>query len=961
MNFNVLSGLRSNTTEKKRGGTSFWSAISNLHNASYSAKVAADRLQHTIRKDVAIRDAVAVLKQAKNNFQRYGATEAAMAVFNQNEQLSQSLGMAIPKVTAVNAAAVGKTCCNKISSKISDTVKYAKHYGNTVAVQSSTLINKTYALAEAQKYVLEMLCNRVSADIKTINAKQFSKATVCGYTRPIFMERIDALQYMADNLHRCNNLSQCNKMFAKQLSILGWNVSEDGEITEATPEEVAEQAPNEEEVMNPVADPETGEPIEGEETPALVEAPNEEQEEEEEIPASAPQEQPMAVFGWNPNTIKQAAASLHKLSNYSKQFAKTYSNMLASRKKLNSSVESYKGAIEKTPVLNTIESCRKYNAFVGNLICNFNTATNELVNQALAMYGILKDTETFQASANAVSVNSITAKTPWGLKKSGKGFFNADEIPEGDAEGEEDGSDVELPGDLEDDTEGPTKAEEPEEGATTDLYYDKKKKKLKTKKKSKSMTGTFMYDEDEIPEGDAEGEEDDAGVELPGDLEDDTEGPTKATDPEEDEKASDIWGTAMNSFLDEDEPAESEEETAEEGDTENEEEVSEEEETEAEETVDTEESEGDEETIEPEEDEESKASSESIMFFDEDEDTLPENTAEGEEDTSGVELPGDLEDDTEGPTEAEEPEEDGDGPAEEDTELPETEEQGIVEDPENEEATTAEDFWGNNSIPEGDANGETDDSDTELPGDLEDDTEGPTKATDPIARLYFNEDNESDGEDAESESEADESGDEEANGEESDDSASEPNADDDSEEEAEESGEGDEEESSPMKDFGWTNEDEPAESGDAVVEEDDIAEVDEEPTENEAVVEEETAEEPEGDGDEPADGSEASVETDDVDDDLDTVPKQSTYEADPDEDVEEESLAEDSWNNEDIEGPNTPDEYPTEPAETPDGVDSPNGDVDIPDAQTEPYMQPESTPPEDIPNTSINNRRKYFE
>ena len=60
----------------------------------------------------------------------------------------------------------------------------------------------------------------------------------------------------------------------------------------------------------------------------------------------------------------------------------------------------------------------------------------------------------------------------------------------------------------------------------------------------------------------------------------------------------------------------------------------------------------------------------------------------------------------------------------------------------------------------------------------------------------------------------------------------------------------------------------------------------------------------------------------------------------------------------DIVGPETPDEYPTEPTETPDGVD-PNGDVEIPDAQTEPYMQPESTPPEDIPDTSINDY--YFE
>jgi len=147
MSFHVLAGLNKKSTSKHISGASFWSAISNLQNDSFAAKVAGTRLTNTLKKDVAIRNAVAVLKQARNNFTKYGATEAAMAVFNQDNQLAQSLNISIPKVNSVNAVAIGKACCKRINSKINDTVQYANHYSNTTTAQMAVLINKTGALS----------------------------------------------------------------------------------------------------------------------------------------------------------------------------------------------------------------------------------------------------------------------------------------------------------------------------------------------------------------------------------------------------------------------------------------------------------------------------------------------------------------------------------------------------------------------------------------------------------------------------------------------------------------------------------------------------------------------------------------------------------------------------------------------------------------------------------------------
>ena len=64
MSFHVLAGLNKKSTSKHINGASFWSAISNLQNDSFAAKVAGTRLNNTLKKDVAIRSAVTVLKQA---------------------------------------------------------------------------------------------------------------------------------------------------------------------------------------------------------------------------------------------------------------------------------------------------------------------------------------------------------------------------------------------------------------------------------------------------------------------------------------------------------------------------------------------------------------------------------------------------------------------------------------------------------------------------------------------------------------------------------------------------------------------------------------------------------------------------------------------------------------------------------------------------------------------------------
>jgi len=1062
--------------------STFWSALSYLQNDAHAASLASNRLKNTIRKDVAVREAVSVLKQARANFRTYGATEAAMAIFNQGSQLSKSLGISIPKVTSVNAASVGKACVSKINGKINETVKYANHYGNTVVAQAANLINKTAKLAESQKYVLEMLYNRVSNDIKVVNAKQLGRTFISGYTRPIFMQRVDALSFIANNLHRYNTLDQCRKAFARQFNILGWNVSDEGEVTEAPEEEVAETSPDEQEVMNPVTDPDTDEPIEDEEAEKteLVETPPEAEEADEDPPAAAPQEQPMAVFGWNPSTMREATGSLYRLTNDVKKFSNAYRNLVATRKKISSSVESYRSSVEKNPIMNNIDNQRRYGAFVSGVIGAYTKASMEMINQVVSMYGALKDAEVFPSSSYAVSTKSITTRTPWGLNR--KGFLNTEEIP-GDAKGEEDESGTELPGDLTTETEGPTEATPPvEEEAATDIYYDRCK--TRPKKKAKKKSNMFIYDEDDLPEGDDQGEEDKSGTELPGDLEDDVEGPTEASDPVEeldgDSQATDFWSAASNDYFnmdededddfeaedakkrkskkrpvkkkrktrnwwDEDENTRETDEGEEEGDDDGEEDASgaalpgdledevegptkatdpidwwfnegEDEEGDSQiegdgdapaeggtSTEDEPEASGDgddpvnpnEEPVEQPaeggdepaelEDDEEAPSTEGIVFWDEDD--LPEGDDQGEEDDAGSKLAGDLEDDTDGPTESENPVEgEGDEPVDGDSSLPDSDDQGEVDDPANEKASTTSDYWYNRYFNEGGDEPETEeDEEEEEESDLDTEPEESTYTAEPEEEegdepadgseaedakkrkskkksakkrrksnvFFWDEDDETaaEGDETNEDEEAEEESEEleeeaEEQEEESENTGDEEGGDEDSDEEGDAPANHDEDEEGATdarkrksksktkrstkkrrKTRNWWDEGE--EEGDG--------ETTDEPLEDEG-------DEPANDNDEPVTPEEGDTEGgDDLEEEEDgnTSPL-----------VDFSYLNEADEDGDDIVGPNTPKDFPTEVTETPDGVD-PNAEVDIPDAQTEPYMQPESTPPEDIPNTTI--------
>ena len=146
----------------------------------------------------------------------------------------------------------------------------------------------------------------------------------------------------------------------------------------------------------------------------------------------------------------------------------------------------------------TIENCRKYNTLVGSLIVKYNDATTELVNQAVAMYGVLKDARCSQLPHTPVNVKSITAKTPWGLRN-GRGFFNEDAPP-------------------------PLKAMPMVKKMSLVLLSRanwklrpkvplRLKSLLKLLKAPVPVVDHFEYDnEDDIPEGDANGEEDAAGL-----------------------------------------------------------------------------------------------------------------------------------------------------------------------------------------------------------------------------------------------------------------------------------------------------------------------------------------------------------------------------------------------------------------------------------------------------------------
>lgn len=549
INLNLRSILapakhRSVRAQKVASKGFFWIHLSNMQNCQVALQMKGDKITRVICQDKAVYDAVATLKQAKALITEHGATEGLMAVFNDGNQLGQAIGIEIPEVTSLNYRQVGQLCCEGIDSTVEGAYDKVCEFFHALAHTVCDYLDKLCETSKCQQETLTDLANDLLGNIETIDAGAFATDEVFGFTQPVFMDRIKALEEINGAMPSLDpeNLSKIEG----SLKVLGYQVEEKVAIVEE-PAAVAEaEAPAPEEVMSaPVAETpaepaKSQEELEAEpqrEEPAAIPA---------EAPADAPQEQEMAVFRWTPANLKEAvlalAAVIGKCDNIAKAkdiVCKCKAEVCEKVEKINTLEGDAKVAADAD-----IDKCRKFASTVGTIAQLYGTACSHMVDQCVAMCGKLKKAEVPEQAPVATPVEEVTEAKPLGnvrrstIRRSKvKNEFEGGDVTEHEFKPEEQ---TDTPaGTLPDDSEGegkgdpaPTSGNEPSASSTTgdatERYHavfnefqggDVDDNEFEPEKQMEDPAGT-LPDDTEGEGKDGDGDSDPAGA-----LEEGTEGP----------------------------------------------------------------------------------------------------------------------------------------------------------------------------------------------------------------------------------------------------------------------------------------------------------------------------------------------------------------------------------------------------------------------------------------------------
>lgn len=458
----MLDALKDTKATKK--DKAFWITLSKMQNTKFAVDIAAKKVLAVVSHDKRVKEAVRNLRVAKALITRHGATESIMAIFNHNDSLADAIGIQIPAINSLNARSVGITCCEGIDEKVVEAYDIVKKFFDDMISTLAEFFENLEESAACQYETIGVICEELLEDVEFIDAEEFAKDEVFGYTQPVFMERVAALKYIATNLTSLDSSADSLKTLEPYLKTLGYNVVEKAaeELTEPVPEEGAaavaeepeleiveetekeaeEDAPAPSEVMNPdpVVDdePDKGddvgkEPEAGETQVSTEEEGSAEPDStppESDGPADAPQEQNMAVFRWTPETIKKAAESLRELLGDVKNLKGVATTIGEIKGKVEAAIdylqnaENTEGRAEKEA---EIECGRRYAAYVSEVLVLFKKALDELVDQIICISAKFKSSEVEKEDEDAVPVEDVTLDDPLGEKtearrKSYKGY-----------------------------------------------------------------------------------------------------------------------------------------------------------------------------------------------------------------------------------------------------------------------------------------------------------------------------------------------------------------------------------------------------------------------------------------------------------------------------------------------------------------------------------------------------------
>ena len=380
----IPTDTASKPTEQPKGDVT-WLKIANMHNSAFAVDVAKRKLVAVVAHDRAVCDAVNLLANAKSVIKTYGASESIMAYFNQGNQLADCIGMSIPEITEANASAVGIACCESIDSTVVGAYDKVKEFFDALISTANNFFSKLKIQTASQSETIDTIVDNIIDSSESISADEFAKLEVFGYTQPVFMNRVVALQFINDHLATCEANNESMLQFGPALKSLGYKIVEkssegimDGETDQIESElqivpDTAEEAPAE--------GGEQPTPAEGGEGEAAAPAP---------APAAeslAPAQHTMAAFLWNPSTVRSAAVAIkailvgsEKLSNVSTSLGNIQGTVVSAIETITSDDNANKVDAEAT-----ITSGRRYAAFVGDILAIYSSASNELVDQVVCM------------------------------------------------------------------------------------------------------------------------------------------------------------------------------------------------------------------------------------------------------------------------------------------------------------------------------------------------------------------------------------------------------------------------------------------------------------------------------------------------------------------------------------------------------------------------------------------------
>ena len=472
----ILAPKQHSTAKKVASKGFFWIHLANMQNCQVALQMKGDKITRVICQDKAVYDAVSTLKQAKALFMEHGATEGLMAVFNDGNQLANAIGIEIPNITSLNTRQVGKLCCEGIDNVVESAYAKVCEFFHSLAHTVCDYLDKLCETSKCQQETLNDLANDLLGNIEAIDAAAFATDEVFGFTQPVFMERIKALEAINAAMPSLDpaKLSEIEPA----LKTLGYQVEEKVAIVEESPAVAEAEAPAPEEVMSaPVAEtpaPEAGKSQEDLEQRETVEAIP------VDGPADAPQEQEMAVFRWTPANLKEAVLALAAVIGKCDNIAKAKDIVCKCKSDVCAKVEQICAADgdAKVKADAEIEECRKFAATVGTIAQLYGTACSHMVDQAVAMCGKLKKAEVPEQAPVATPVEEVTEQKPLGnkrrskVRRHAKNEFEGGDVTEHEFKPEEQMDDP--AGTLPDESEGegkgdpaPTSGNEPSASSTT--------------------------------------------------------------------------------------------------------------------------------------------------------------------------------------------------------------------------------------------------------------------------------------------------------------------------------------------------------------------------------------------------------------------------------------------------------------------------------------------------------------